>query len=88
MSSAMERKIVPIRWDIFKRNFSWPQFFFSQITAQRENSFCVNSISDFVFLQKVHIVTAILVEMEESAQILAMVLNVTASRDLPAEFVS
>lgn len=63
-------------------------FFFSQITAQRENSFCVNSISDFVFLQKVHIVTAILVEMEESAQILAMVLNVTASRDLPAEFVS
>lgn len=37
--------------------------------------------------QKVHIVTAILVEMEESAQILAMVLNVTVSRDLQAEFV-
>ena len=62
-------------------------FFSSQITAQRGNLFCVNSISDFVFLQKVHIVTAILVEMEESAQILAMVLNVTVSRDLQAEFV-
>ena len=62
-------------------------FFPSQITAQRGNLFCVNSISDFVFLQKVHIVTAILVEMEESAQILAMVLNVTVSRDLQAEFV-
>ena len=62
-------------------------FFSSQIAAQRGNLFCVNSISDFVFLQKVHIVTAILVEMEESAQILAMVLNVTVSRDLQAEFV-
>ena len=62
-------------------------FFFSQITAQRGYLFCVNSIFDFVFLQKVHIVTAILVEMEESAQILAMVLNVTVSRDLQAEFV-